>query len=358
MDEPFLAVTFPELTCLRNAARLVAVDAQLAARGGDGARAYEDLQSMLLIAEHASETPLVVPDLVAIGIVNLQTCTIGSLLSEHAELFSDTQLVRLSHGLAGALGGGRLQVRFLSERWMFEDIIQRLYTDDGAGNGHLCADAPTLLASISNSGASEVGADLASRLLAPALVAVLADRREMLRKYDEFMAAFEAEARLPLWERGESIAEGEATRLLASRLTGIRYLPITILMPSLSHTSVHAELATQRRDAALSVLACELYRRDHGQWPATLAELSPQYLPSPPVDRFDGEPLRYRLVDGRPLMYSIGRDLDDDGGRAPQDPSDRRLIRDWLPPSEVAALKAGNSAELPDGDWILWPPGE
>ena len=138
----------------------------------------------------------------------------------------------------------------------------------------------------------------------------------------------------------------------------VRYLPVVIMLPSLSRASAMAELATQRRDAALSALACELYRRDHSQWPATLAELSPHYLPSPPVDRFDGEPLRYRLVDGRPLLYSIGRDLDDDGGRAPEHPSDRRLIGDWLPPSEVEALKASSSAELPDGDWVLWPPGE
>jgi hypothetical protein len=44
----------------------------------------------------------------------------------------------------------------------------------------------------------------------------------------------------------------------------------------------------------------------------------PDLLPAVPPDRYDGKPLRYQLVDGKPLVYSIGSDRDDDAGRAPR----------------------------------------
>jgi hypothetical protein len=78
-----------------------------------------------------------------------------------------------------------------------------------------------------------------------------------------------------------------------------------------------------------------------------------------PVDRFDGQPLRYRLVNGAPLIYSIGMDGDDDGGRVPEGrdaATANRTAREWRPPTRVAAMKAAKSPDFVDGDWILWPP--
>jgi len=43
----------------------------------------------------------------------------------------------------------------------------------------------------------------------------------------------------------------------------------------------------------------------------------PDYLDAVPTDPFDGEPLRYRQFAGGYKVYSIGRDLVDDGGATP-----------------------------------------
>ena len=57
-------------------------------------------------------------------------------------------------------------------------------------------------------------------------------------------------------------------------------------------------------------------RRDNNnQFPATLAELVPKYLPLVPIDPFDGQPLRYRPDRTHVLLYSVGQDQKDDGGR-------------------------------------------
>jgi hypothetical protein len=62
-------------------------------------------------------------------------------------------------------------------------------------------------------------------------------------------------------------------------------------------------------------LAAEHFRRAHGRWPEALDRLTPELLPAVPPDPFDGAPLRCaRLADGL-VIYSVGHDGKDDGGR-------------------------------------------
>jgi hypothetical protein len=76
-----------------------------------------------------------------------------------------------------------------------------------------------------------------------------------------------------------------------------------------------------------------------------LRELVPQLLPQVPADRITGDPVRYRLVDGKPLIYSVGADRVDDGGR----------ILDRHGKSYAAAEWRFPPADAPKGDWILYP---
>ncbi|KKM88504.1 hypothetical protein LCGC14_1258070 [marine sediment metagenome] len=74
---------------------------------------------------------------------------------------------------------------------------------------------------------------------------------------------------------------------------------------------------------AIVALAVELYRIEHGKWPEKLADVGE----SLPMDPFTGEPMRYEpTADGR-LIYSIGMDLEDDGGKDDRDISDDVTFR-------------------------------
>jgi hypothetical protein len=65
----------------------------------------------------------------------------------------------------------------------------------------------------------------------------------------------------------------------------------------------------------IAALAAERYRRAHGRWPETLDHLTPEWLPAVSLDPFNGRPLRCaRLADGL-VIYSVGHDGKDDGGR-------------------------------------------
>lgn len=66
---------------------------------------------------------------------------------------------------------------------------------------------------------------------------------------------------------------------------------------------------------AMTVVALEQFRKAHGSYPASLAELTPVYLATTPLDLFDGEPLRYEKQGAGYMLYSLGDSLTDYGGR-------------------------------------------
>lgn len=63
------------------------------------------------------------------------------------------------------------------------------------------------------------------------------------------------------------------------------------------------------------VCALERYHLTHGEYPAALASLVPQFMEQLPHDLIGGQPLHYRRTeDGKFLLYSIGWNETDDGG--------------------------------------------
>lgn len=72
-------------------------------------------------------------------------------------------------------------------------------------------------------------------------------------------------------------------------------------------------------DAAVTILALNEFRRSMGRYPDRLDELMPVYLPRLPIDYADRQPLRYRPTPDGYLLYSIGIDGVDNGGRPPRE---------------------------------------
>jgi len=80
----------------------------------------------------------------------------------------------------------------------------------------------------------------------------------------------------------------------------------------------YAARAEAQRRIIVTAIALERYRGKHGAYPATLDSLAPEFLKGVPVDFMDGQPLRYRLTnDGHFVLYSVGLDCVDDGGKLP-----------------------------------------
>ena len=113
----------------------------------------------------------------------------------------------------------------------------------------------------------------------------------------------------------------------------------------LSATVSKAIRAEAARRIVVTAIALKRFQLRHGEFPASLSELTPDLLPSVPVDPVDGKPLRYRLnADGTYTLYSVGEDGVDDGG----DPTSLasgspglywqgNKVRDWVWPQPATA---------------------
>jgi hypothetical protein len=79
-----------------------------------------------------------------------------------------------------------------------------------------------------------------------------------------------------------------------------------------------AEIDLQRRshiDLARTALAIERYRLAKGELPGGLEELVVEYMEAVPIDPFDGKPIKYKRAERGYLLYSVGMDGKDDGGK-------------------------------------------
>jgi hypothetical protein len=89
----------------------------------------------------------------------------------------------------------------------------------------------------------------------------------------------------------------------------------TVMLPAYDRVQGAAERSEQGQRNLQVAFALAAYHRDHGRYPTDLDELAPKYLGTIPDDLFSGKPLIYRLEDKGYLLYSVGPNGVDDGGR-------------------------------------------
>jgi hypothetical protein len=109
-----------------------------------------------------------------------------------------------------------------------------------------------------------------------------------------------------------------------------------LLLPALDKCV--RKYASGQANTDLAVLACALerYRLANGQYPDTLAALAPKFISKIPNDVISGESLKYRRTDdGQFLLYSVGWNQTDDGGK-------------------IGLTANGKGVDTMQGDWV-WP---
>ena len=108
-------------------------------------------------------------------------------------------------------------------------------------------------------------------------------------------------------------AGGRAGRAVLSQK--IADLLVGMLMPTLSGAKVLHDRAVMKRRLAVVALALAAYRAEKGEYPAGLAALRPACLKKIPNDLFTEKPLKYSRVGKAFLLYSVGENMADDGGK-------------------------------------------
>ena len=277
-----IQMQLPHAQRLRAGARLLALESAVAAHRGQPDAAVDSILAMFAAARSLEQEPVLVSQLVRMALGGMARQRIQWLLS--AVTLDDHQLARLDAELAASNYQKPLRKGLVGER-----VIGIVTFENPEALGDEAA-----IGWLSMTGSS--------------------DQAMYLKLMDEMIAA--AEKTGP--ERQEAIdAADERLRQLASTTSAKLKYPLTLLLlPGLSGASQAAARNEAERDATRAAVAIERFRLREGRLPQKLDELVPDFLASLPSDPFSTGPLRYRADETEFLVYSVGSNGVDDGGRS------------------------------------------
>jgi hypothetical protein len=101
---------------------------------------------------------------------------------------------------------------------------------------------------------------------------------------------------------------------------------VSLLLPATDAAIYAEDRWTMESELNKLAFALAAYRADHGAYPVKLADLTPKYLSAVPKDIFNAAELHYRQEGKGHLLYSVGRNGNDDGGKTLDD---RKGNEDW-----------------------------
>ena len=85
-----------------------------------------------------------------------------------------------------------------------------------------------------------------------------------------------------------------------------------MMMPAVTASLAKKSQSDVAVQATQTILALRAYQLTHRQLPPDLNALVPEFLDAVPIDDFNGQPLHYSAE--RKIIYSVGKNLKDDGG--------------------------------------------
>lgn len=328
------------LGLFRNFLRLLMQDVDLAVEAGNAEIVSADLIAAGRMAIHLREGPFLISDLVSLAIWDAITTKVREVLTVAPSLLTDNALIQIAQTLE-SMGSREALVRFDSELLCFDDTLQRTFTDDGNGDGRLTPEGIRFLSSLFQSSGPDQR-EKSNTAYFPSLTATFGPGRKALRlQYQDMIKSAQEWGAISPWSRP---APPEFARVASLPISP--YSVLSILVPSLHSAIQTGDRADASRQALLTTIAVERFKRANGRLPETLAELVPAFLLTLPIDFADGRPLRYKLIGDSYVLYSLGADKKDDGGT--------------LPPTDAAAIGISNfnwpiDAAKANYDWVFFP---
>ncbi|MBW8035904.1 MAG: hypothetical protein FVQ79_09810 [Planctomycetes bacterium] len=277
------AVLLQHLRPLRDAVRLISIEAQVQIENNQPQKALQTLETMKAISHSLANEPILISQLVLIACDNLTINTAERLISR-CDL-SQAQLNRLANLIASMQANSPMKTGFIGERCFMVSYIADSSTAamNGGGSGMRFAYAGLRISGLAyNDGVTNI--------------------EIQTQAIDLF--------KLPLADR---LTAADA---IDKKIKALGYLNFftKITMPAIVRVIQRDVKYAANLDVAQTAIAVEKYKRTTGNLPKNLIDLTPEYIKEIPTDPFDGKPLRYKKTEKGFIVYSIGQDKTDDGG--------------------------------------------
>jgi len=275
----------PEISEIRTGFFLLNLEAILHAENGDGESAIRSVKSCFGIARSLAKEPITISQLVRSSCQNRAATTIEYCINRIK--FTDEQLIELIESVKNAERISDMSCALVGERCNGISFFKAPGSVD-----------PGLLGGVPF-----------QPILALYKAIGMADSDAII--YLDLMDEYMKIARLPLHQRQEAAEAVDARFQSTSKVHVLLYA----IMPALSRiTTIDTRNIAQLLTARVG-LGIERYHLAAGKLPDALAELVPAYLDAVPRDPFDNNELRYKKLETGFVVYSIGEDLIDDGGK-------------------------------------------
>jgi len=314
---PLLNVLLPELSGLRLLAYARIASMHFAIAEGNNDEAIKALDETLYIARSLTYQPILVEQSVGQEIA-LKACKrLRNAVAKRG--IDQPTLSRFLASCRRLLPLGSLTIGIESERLLFHDTIQYLYSDNGHGNGRL------LFSQLDDVGIMNIGdisdmswSPFGGRESFPAIANVagiaFADRKETAGVIDRYFDAFIRQATMSREQRLADPFDDSEFRQLNWRH------PIPkLLLPAIAKVIDERDGVECQIAGTILMLAIEVYRAEHGQYPVALEILVPESLREIPRDPFSAHGFIYRITISADetqnyLLYSVGADGVDNNG--------------------------------------------
>jgi hypothetical protein len=332
-DDP-AAILLPHLAPLKHLSQGLQLRASAEVALGQTGKAAEDIRLMFYLANACKTEPILISQLVRIAQVHLAF----QPLAEGMNQWSDEQLRSFQEQLGAFDFSADMYRALQAERVLF-----------GGGMMEYVRRSPDkiqILNAIQSNGGNLQG-EIAGALLNFAPSGWLDfEKLNYMRMYGDYLLPI---IDVPGHQISPAVARKAEERIKSVvRHTGpgliLRHRFFCALMvPAISRAARRAAFAQAGIEQANVACALQRFRLAHGVYPESLQSLAPQFIAKVPHDIINGQPLKYRRgEDGQYVLYSVGWNETDDGGRAAMTKSGEADGR-------------GVSVELEQGDWV-WRP--
>jgi hypothetical protein len=256
-----------------------------------------DISTIIGMARTLDNEPVVISKLVRIAILNMAEKALERRLN--AGNLTDAEMKHLGELFAESAKTNQIANGLIGERAIFMQYFRMSYAE---------------WKRLSNSGLDNSSSQDGPPLQGP---------QPFIFK---FTGLFEREQRFYLQTMETFISFAENCPKNFSQITNLQeqiwrpighnhYIILSMLMPAVGMASEKEINGLAQVRTAQAALAVERFRLAHGRLPENLNELVPQFLSTVPSDPFDGAPLRYHRLAKGYVIYSVGSDGHDDGGR-------------------------------------------
>ena len=305
-----MAVLLPHLSGFRSLTRALRLRAHLRAEQGRYEDAFDDMKACYRFGQHLRGDKFFIEQLVGMALERLATQTLRDILGEHE--IDPAILATLQNDFEQMIADEDFSVSFKFAKLCLYDEIQRCFTEDRIGSGHISLEGFRRFQVLEGLSSSDY--DLFEGFLTKSLHVLFThpnkqESREMVdRYYDTFWDKITRKT--PAQIQAENIdIEKQAMELVKGNIL------LEILTPAIGRV---CEIAYRNKidvEAALAVIAMLRYRQDKGGYPESLGKLiEANYLRKLPLDPFSDSPLVYKKTDDDFILYSIGQNFKDDGG--------------------------------------------